>query len=250
MSAPMSLSSPIGPPVADVHLSRSPLARVIVQLRFASLAKLATGGKYANLFIDSLSDEYPYLDQSHDVALRFEDGKVKESEGGERIWTLKDSTGEWQVLLSPSFVALQTSRYVSREDFSKRLAEVIGTFATVVASPRIERFGVRYSNQLSDPGALRRLPELVRPEVLGILGSLGPDADLPQSLTESHFNTTTSDEIDGGVSGLIGRWGTLPPGAVLTDDDPAACSTLDAGSRCVSSRLDGDGRRIAEPAVP
>lgn len=215
MSAPMPLSSPIGPPVADVHLSNSPLARVLVQLRFAKLARLSTGDKYANLFIDNLSDEYPYLEQSREVTLIFEDGKVKESEGGEPIWTLKDSAGEWQVLLSPSSVALQTSKYVNRDNFSERLAAVVGTFAAVIGSPRIERYGVRYSNQVSDPGALRRLPSLVRPEILGVLGSLGPDADLPQSLTESHFSTTATDELGGGISGLIGRWGTLPAGAVL-----------------------------------
>jgi len=215
MSAPMPLSSPIGPPVADVHLSNSPLARVLVQLRFAKLTRLSTGDKYANLFIDNLADAYPHLEQSHEVTLIFEDGKVKESEGGEPIWTLKDSAGEWQVLLSPSSVALQTSKYVNRDNFSERLAAVVGTFAAVIGSPRIERYGVRYSNQVSDPGALRRLPSLVRPEILGILGSLGPDADLPQSLTESHFSTTASDELEDGISGLIGRWGTLPAGAVL-----------------------------------
>lgn len=215
MSAPMPLSSPIGPPVAEVHLSNSPLARVLVQLRFTKLARLSTGDKYANLFIDSLADEYPYLEQSHEVKLTFEDGKVKESEGGERIWTLKDSAGAWQVLLSPSFVALQTSEYVSRDDFSERLAAVVGTFVTVIGSPKIERYGVRYSNQVSDPVALHRLPSLVRPEILGILGSLGPNADLPQSLTESQFDTTANDEVEDGNSGLIGRWGTLPPGAVL-----------------------------------
>lgn len=252
MSAPMPLSSPIGPPVADVHLSKSPLARVIVQLRFDKLARLSTGDKYANLFIDILADEYPYLEQSREVTLTFEDSKVKESEGGERIWTLKDSAGAWQVLLSPSFVALQTSKYVSRADFSDRLATVVGAFATVVGSPKIERYGVRYSNQVSDPGALRRLPILVRPEILGILGSLGPDADLPQSLTESHFNTTASDELEGGISGLIGRWGTLPPGAVLEPTMtplPVRHWTLDLDAyRLGSMEMDGMalGRQFRE----
>ena len=133
---------------------------------------------------------------------------------GDRQWRLTSEDENWIVVLGPSFVSLETTDYDSRDDFVARISNIAGALRSVVGEVQIERIGVRYTDRLTGENATTLLPQMVRPEVLGLSAGSLDSATVRAAVTQTEFELA-----DG--STMTTRWGLLPPGNTLTPDIPA-----------------------------
>ncbi len=197
-------------------LARAPLVRVIAQVRFplvAALAKLEAVGP----FQEAIREKYPILRPEQPTTFVVGPQGIQIQAGPGNIWRFHDKHDKWRVSLMTDFVALETSGYVSREDFVARLEGILTALDTTVKPAACDRLGVRYVNRLSGP-VLSDLERLVQPEVLGIAGTKY-SAKVLHSMCESSFELN-SDRLNA-------RWGVLPPGATV---DPGAIDPMTESS--------------------
>ena len=204
-----------GPPPEEVPLPRTPLVRVLGQITFPLIAKLAQQDGIAD-FQERIRDRYPLLTPEavhHIEMMQGAEPRVRT----EPIWRFAAADQAWRVSLSTSFVALETTAYTSRGDFVERLTEIARAIEATIDPKLVLRIGVRYINRIDGP-ALDRLPELIKSEVLGVLQT--PFKDAAQHLiTESILRTEEGQ--------LLARWGSLPAGATI---DPQALDAIPSPS--------------------
>ena len=157
-----------GPPPADVPLSNAPLVRVIAQVRFPLVASVEKRDFIAP-FQEAIRSEYPVLrpEQSRSVVLG-QQGVMDAR--ATTVWRFHDASSAWRVTLAPDFLALETGRYTSRDDFLDRLKRVLDALVAHVNPKVIDRLGVRYIDRVAGDN-LKDLPQLVRPEVCGVLST-------------------------------------------------------------------------------
>jgi hypothetical protein len=113
-----------GPPPAEVPLPRAPLARVIAQVRFAPILTIRNPDSVA-VFQEAVRATYPILseDRIHQIVMASA-GTPDIREGV--IWRFTEGEKrQWRASLSVDFIALETSAYVSRQDFLERLGAIL-----------------------------------------------------------------------------------------------------------------------------
>ena len=192
----------LDPPPADVKLRSAPLALVVTQLRFASIGKIEDRAYIAS-FQELVRKDYPLLGEDK-ISFTVNLGMpVAPTPSNTRTrWHMTSIDGAWRLILTQDFIALETSKYHTRQDFLGRWGRILKAFRDCFQDVTGLRFGLRYLNRVSDPGLLARLPELVRKEALGI-ASILPHP--PASITETHYS------VPEGM--MLARWGFLHPGA-------------------------------------
>ena len=198
------------PPIAEVHLSRAPLERVIAQVRFPTILAIRDPDRVA-VFQEAIREHYPVLnnEQIHSVDLSVnQTPNIRQ----DVIWRFADNekSAAWRVSLGVDFVSLETTEYHSRTDFLDRLDTVISSVQQYFEPATASRIGLRYIDRIIDD-AFERIGEMVQPSVLGILtpyevsgSELGNCA--VQILTEAQFLAEDGARIQG-------RWGKLPASA-------------------------------------
>lgn len=214
------LSSPFGTePIEEVVLDRSPLVRVLAQVRIPGLVLMS--GQHLEGTVDrvvtALGTEYPILTTQHEMQLTITPEGVQQAPG-QRIWQLRSGDERWQITLGETFIALECRIYGSRHEFIDRLSAALAAFRQTVSPPYAERLGVRYINRIDETEQLLRLDQLVRPEVLGGLAVPRPDGvALAHMMSESMYSV--------GSRWLHARWGLLPAGAMLDPTIPPRLSS-------------------------
>ncbi|MFE3991559.1 TIGR04255 family protein [Streptomyces goshikiensis] len=195
--------------VADIPLDPAPLARVIGQLRFGTLSVLASGDDAAQAYMKALSEEYPFVEQGVEQALRFTAGQpVQHTEIG-RLWRLRSYDRQTLVALNNGALTLETTEYLGRTSFCDELARLAGIFQEVTRVPAYSRVAIRYTNRLQGPETLGRLTELVHSELLGLVGvDAGPGVDLAYTLSQAQLSF-------GEARSLLVQYGRLPAGATF-----------------------------------
>lgn len=158
--------------VPEVNLDRSPLVEVLAQVRFPAIMGLSRGDSLID-FQNALRREYPVLRQEQQtvVVIASQGLATAPQDTTDTLWRFSDGEGTWTLTVAPNFIALDTKRYRSREDFFERLERALAAFEEHVSPVLYDRLGVRYVNRLSEPAQLERLPSLVRPQVLGFLSA-------------------------------------------------------------------------------
>lgn len=207
-----------GPPPPEVPLEHAPLVRVIAQVRYPLIASVENQ-IFIGSFQEGIRHDYPALrpEESRNVVFG---PKGAISAQSTTSWRFSDATGAWRVTLAPDFLALETNRYSSRDDFLDRFRQVLTALNRHVNPRMIDRLGVRYVDRVVGEN-LHALPELVRPEVAGVMAaSLAADAQ--HMIAENLF-----DLPDENGSQLLARWGRLPARSTV---DPAAVDPVDEPS--------------------
>lgn len=203
------------PVIADVPLDPAPLARVIGQLRFGTLSVLASGDEAAQAFMKALSEDYPFVEQGVQQALRFTPGQPVEPTEIGKLWRLRSPDRQTLVALNNGALTLETTDYRGRTVFCDELARLAGIFRDVTRVPAYSRVAIRYTNRLQGTETLARLTDLIHPELLGLVGAdTGPGVDLTFTLSQAQF-------AFGDARNLLVQYGRLPGGATF---DP----TIDA----------------------
>jgi len=199
----------------EVPLKSAPLVRVIAQIRFPEILSVEERSVVAP-FQEAIRSEYPMLRQERAQEIVIGPGGV--STGRSPVaWRFSDVKEQWRVSLTPEFLALETTNYVSRGDFFGRLEVLAGALGEHIRPARVDRLGVRYIDRISGD-AVNDIAALVRPEVRGITGTPAAGHAV-HAISESLF------ELDNAK--LLARWGLLPPGATV---DPAALESIDERS--------------------
>jgi uncharacterized protein (TIGR04255 family) len=193
----------VAPPPAEVPLANAPLVRVITQVRFPEILSVEQRDFVAP-FQESIRATYPVLrqEQTHGVLLSLAGvASVKP----QTAWRFSDMEGHWRVSLTPEILALETTKYTSRSDFFTRLRAVVAALDEHVEPKLIDRLGVRYIDRITG-AAVDEITQLVRPEVLGILGTRAASR-------AAHALSETMFELDG--ARILARWGRLPANATV-----------------------------------
>lgn len=206
-----------GPPPVEVPLASPPLVRVIAQVRFPLIASVEKQD-FIGPFQEAIRSDYPVLrpEESRSVTLGSEgviDARKVMS------WRFHSPRSGWQVTLAPEFLALETRHYTSRDDFMARLQAALQALEAHVGPSLVDRLGVRYIDRVLEPH-LSDLPALVRPEVIGVLGTRLAEYTL-QSVCQHVF------DIPDGTGQLMARWGRIPGRSTV---DPAAIEPIDGPS--------------------
>jgi uncharacterized protein (TIGR04255 family) len=229
--------------VPEIPLAAAPLVKVLCQVRFPIIASISQSEFVAPLQ-EALRHEYPTMQQEHEVGLALTPQGLVPQQGG-TVWRLRDASEAWQVSVAPTFVSLDTSVYTSRDDFLRRLQEILVAVESSFGPPGTERIGVRYIDRLTGELASRsRLTALVRPELLSAeMLHTGPDVTLDLAVTEAKFRLP--DEV-----ALTARWGIIPPETVvLPDMEPLdeASWILDVDVS-TQRRMEFEGKELTERA--
>ncbi len=232
------VASPFGSEsVADVPLPRAPLALTLTQVRFPQLAALTVGDVTANEVISTLGADFPILDVATETMLTFGPaGQIPlPTQAQTRVWNLKSADERWHVSFGPQFMSFYTSVYSSREDFVARFANVWRSFRALAGVPSVQRVGYRYVNRVTERAFLERLPDMVRPEILGASLAGGEAVPVARSIAEHEYGRPDQDR-------LLTRWGILPPGVTVDAALPVVPS--------VSWVFDIDSYRTPEAGLP
>ena len=201
--------------VREVPLPVTPLARVIAQARFPIILSVRNPDKVA-AFQEDLREIYPHLSEEQVHSIGLTASQMPNVRQG-LIWRLADSeqSPRWRVSLGEDFVSVETSDYDGRQDFLDRLRAVLAAVENAFKPAGAQRLGLRYIDRLTGEAA-GRVTDLIRPEVLGIMGPTDPQSlDLRDSIvlmmTEARFHGPDGSPIQG-------RWGTLPPNTTYDPD--------------------------------
>ncbi|WP_404814138.1 TIGR04255 family protein [Kitasatospora fiedleri] len=195
------LSSPFGDePCDDIPLQAAPLVRVLCQLRFDQLSIL-TSNNAADEFATCLSDNYPYMERAVEFNMLVGGGSVAPQATQTPVWRLRSADRLKTVTLINGSISLETSKYLSRDKFIGELSKVAAALQRVARVPSYSRIGFRFTNQIIGDSSLADLPNLVRPEILGISGfKFGSGGSLDHLLSQAAFTV-------GPGSGLLVQWG-------------------------------------------
>jgi uncharacterized protein (TIGR04255 family) len=198
----------IGAPPEEVHLARSPLARVICQVRFPTILAVRKADTVIG-FQEAIRRDYPLLqeEQVRNVTVRLPGELETENDV---IWRFADQAQSWRTSLSSGFVSLETTQYESRHAFLNRLKRVLEAVEATLRPQVTTRIGLRYVNRISGV-ALENLERMVRKEVLGLLAT---------PLAVHVERTLTETRLDAEEATLSIRWGkpgNLPPPGLPQD---------------------------------
>jgi uncharacterized protein (TIGR04255 family) len=199
-------------PLQEIPLARTPLVAVLFQARFPmQLSKLLHALKAGELQ-DVLADDYPFANEQDSFNFLIQPGQAPVPQQGPPTWVFQDASEVWTCNISADSVALTSARYTSRRDFVARAERLLAAIEKVATPPKINRLGIRYLNRVESPDTptlnwTRTLTTGAR----GILSVVDP-MDRPNIVTS--LSQVQYKWPDSGAQ-LQGRWGLLPPGAVI-----------------------------------
>lgn len=200
-------------PVDEVRLYRAPLAKVLMQVQYSRTPQLVTDR--AEALIAEALGRYPVRRRQITAGVPnvVVNGQQLQLPGGVTpgvALAFSDPKSVWQVTVTETAVALETTDYSTREDFCGRANEVFAAIASVALPPVVDRVGIRYIDRLTGE-AVAEVPRYVLPELSALVGRMDSSLVLHHSISESQI------EI-GGEERMLVRSGLLPPGGAF---DPA-----------------------------
>jgi len=200
---------------SDIPLPGAPLLRTIGQLRFGALSVLAADDEAAQSFMKLLAHDYPYAEQGQEQTLFFAAGQPVQPQATGKVWRLCTADRRNVVALTNGALTYETTDYSGRTKFCQELSRLAGALQTATRLGSFDRIAVRYSNRIVGAETLARLPELVHPEILGVVGAPHSDnAKLSFALTQAQFAV-------GPRAKVLAQYGLLPPNGTFDAGLPA-----------------------------
>lgn len=231
------------PNPGNVPLDQAPLVRVLAQVQFPPFSQfLVDDAQIARRLGSDLADYYPLFEEGYDTTLTLSPEGMPTGTTQTKIWRLRSADNDWQVSLAQNFLSLDTGAYLRRSDFAERFQTVWSAFRAIAPPPRIQRVGIRYVNRVTDTGLLRRLPELLRQEVAGVVGQPAGSGRLVRAINEAEYEFPQGEAF-------LARWGLLPARVTLDPSIAPADSPswlLDVDSSRVWPNGASDVREVGE----
>lgn len=194
-------------------LARAPLTLALAQARTAPTLALERPETIEQL-VSTLGWEL--VDRQSNVELAVKLGPAGiEQQGGppQTVWVLAAPGGQFRAVLSQSSVAVECDAYSHWADFRTALSQVLKAVGEFAAPGRVNRFGMRYINELSDPRLSgedpRALSQVLADELVAVAASL--ERPVIGSLSELRVREPLGQ--------LTLRHGMTQPGRYLLDLD-------------------------------
>lgn len=199
--------------VDEVHLSRAPLAKVLTQIQFSRTPALVSD-QAESAIADRLS-RYPVRRHAMagELTLAVGAGATSvpvQSAPMSPVRLFMEPSTQWQVTVTETSVALETTAYDSRHDFCDRAREVLDAVAAIAQPPVVDRVGLRYIDRLSGDH-LMHVGEYLLPQLQVLHNSVDDALAIEHSISESAIRLSADER-------LLVRSGILPPGGGF---DPA-----------------------------
>lgn len=171
------------PPVQEVPLATPPLDEVVCQVRFPPILKIAKEEPVE--FQELIRGRFPKLEKRHSIQLKLaQPGNPGESEAEVQpiSYLFADANGQTQVVISSSFYAVTTKKYIGWQSFLSDLSMVHSALLEIYQPAYATRIGLRYINRLTfdntGTSSRRGLFSLIRKELTSTLrGKVWSDAE-------------------------------------------------------------------------
>jgi uncharacterized protein (TIGR04255 family) len=207
-------ASPFGTaPLRRIHLDAAPLVKVVVQLRFPSLAVLRDDS-VTDRFASHFGKDYPVISEQRGVNLLLTPTGLTQQPSNQRVWSLRSRDELWKLTFAENSLALDSVSYPTRREFISRFERAVEKLVEVADPPYFERLGIRYINRIDDLEFINGpLKNMIRIEVQGPLAIERPaNVTVQHSLFDSIF-------VEGEHS-IQTRCGVMPPRGVLDLEIP------------------------------
>lgn len=132
-------------------LAGNRLKVVVAQVKFPPIHALNSAQGVAD-FQNAILDRFPIAEQrTKQVTVRVSEVGV-ESDGGQLgPWRFTSAEGNWILALAADSLSLETTSYRDYDAFRERAREALSSLVTVVRPARLDRFGLRFVNELAFP---------------------------------------------------------------------------------------------------
>lgn len=201
-------ATPFGPKVDHVHLEHDPLVLVISQIKFPPIVSILNES-FIGGFQETLRSTYPVLRKTRQQGFVVKPNSDVEPAPGTTLWRFEQAdSGPWVATLSQDFVALQTTKYSTGDEWFSRLEQLLYAVHQHFQPTSCDRLGLRYINHVLNPTP-KHLVDLLRPEVLGVTAvrSGAQKAQLKHSVSDTVYSV--------GTSTFHSRWGLIPGGQTI-----------------------------------
>lgn len=214
-----SLPSPLGGPAPrEIPLANSPLVRVLVQARFASILRIDSKEGVAP-FQELVRKQYPLLEQatSHGLQMELVSNVPNFRPIASNVWRFSDANKLFVASLTSDAITLEARAYPGRSAFMARWSELLQWIEDVYAPGLTVRIGIRYLNRI-DGDAVDQLPEWIAPNLIGVALPAYREY-VTQAISEANL------QIEEGE--MLLRWGIVPKGATIDPGliDPVATNS-------------------------
>lgn len=153
-------------------LEKHQIARVLCQVRFSPILRLREEDAVI-AFQEAVRARYPDFQAQRGVALILTPEGVTEQKQPDPLWRFVNSEDHFALVLSPNFVALETSDYVDVDDLCDRLQEAVTLVQEQYAPAKATRIGLRFTNEIRFEVSEipDRVLEAINPTLLGTAGA-------------------------------------------------------------------------------
>jgi len=166
-----------------IKLEHSPLVLVLCQVRFSPILAM---GEYFPKIQDRLRLKgYPLVNNAAIQETIFTPTGMTTVQ--RQHWRVQDKSETSSIIVTESFIAVQTTAYAVFEDFLERVILALDTVAAEVKELFVQRIGLRYVDLVRPP---KELPwtDYVRPGLQGIQSNVfteGTQTQLHQSVAQT-----------------------------------------------------------------
>lgn len=200
-------------PIANIplaprfQLTNHQLAHVLCQIRFSTVLRINQDDAVI-AFQEAIRQTYPRYAKQQAMAMLITPQGVQQQPAPAAQHRFDDSDGIFTVVLTPDFVALETSRYTDIDDFVERIVALASAVQEHYAPAEIERVGLRFINELRFAGDPReQMREAISPALLGAAGS--------DELVSAVTGAQQVLELTGDDSRMLVRHGLFPQGTTV-----------------------------------
>lgn len=189
-----------GEPPPEIHLSRSPLQRVVAQARFSSVLKIDNRDAVA-AFQEEVRFDYPFFEQStvQQLHIDLSAGVPSFRPLPATVWRFRSADLGDVLSLSTEAVTLEAKSYEGRSQFLTRWQKVLSLVQEVFSPQLSLRLGMRYVNRV-DGESFSDLTDWIEDNLIGVAHPKLRD-HVSQALSEANMS------VEEGV--LLLRWGIL-----------------------------------------
>ena len=168
-------------------LKRSPLTLVICQVRFPR--QMGISESDVKPIQREVAERYPLVQVGRSANLILGPAGVAPMNEPEPIFHFRSEDEAWTLTVTPDSASLETNDYHDFHDFLCRWIETVGVVLKVLDVRRQDRIGLRYVNEQPCPlrPDLAQLAEIVRSELIGVVGRHDQTRRLLQSMQELRF---------------------------------------------------------------
>lgn len=164
----------LDPAPSEIHLSDSPLVRVIAQVQFSTQLGLVERPSVSAIQ-KAIGQDFPVLDEQNLKTFLFElamgetEGKLKPQTSPEPQWRFSHPDTGLVLQINSTSITLETNKYTSRTEFFAKFRSCLEAIHAAIQMPFVSRLGVRYVDCVPD-SRCKNIHEMICAPYRGIAG--------------------------------------------------------------------------------